>query len=184
MCTNGFFTVWRVISERLFFRSRRSTSVTLYSSSLHLLSSIRFDFYADLQAKLQSPAKVVPVFDRVKMQGEKGAVATVDMPQGVWLTDWLTVSALAASSSSVVVSPPGKMSLVPRRSPPQSEASWNSHEPSGKEKINKSSVSKALNIQCFQVVSWPFLVTWHCWTSSWKTRKPPPDSARQDQCFT
>ncbi|XP_008297579.1 uncharacterized protein LOC103370331 [Stegastes partitus] len=39
-----------------------------------------FDFSADLQAKLQSPAKVVPVFDKVQMQGEKGAVATVNLP--------------------------------------------------------------------------------------------------------
>ncbi|XP_034729405.1 uncharacterized protein si:dkey-256h2.1 [Etheostoma cragini] len=39
-----------------------------------------FDFYADLQTKLQSPAKVVSVFDKVQMQGEKGAVATVDLP--------------------------------------------------------------------------------------------------------
>ncbi|KAK9514300.1 hypothetical protein VZT92_027776 [Zoarces viviparus] len=39
-----------------------------------------FDFYAALQTKLQSPAKVVPVFDKVQMQGAKGAVATVDLP--------------------------------------------------------------------------------------------------------
>ncbi|XP_070691172.1 uncharacterized protein [Pempheris klunzingeri] len=42
-----------------------------------------FDFYADLQTKLQSPAKVVSVFDKVQMQGEKGAVATVDLPSGL-----------------------------------------------------------------------------------------------------
>lgn len=42
----------------------------------------RFDFYTDLQNKLQNPAKVVTVFDRVQMHGEKGAVATVDMPPG------------------------------------------------------------------------------------------------------
>lgn len=42
----------------------------------------RFDFYANLLTKLQNPAKVVPVFDKVKMHGEKGAVATVDMPPG------------------------------------------------------------------------------------------------------
>eukprot|EP00066_Takifugu_rubripes_P014169 XP_011603435.1 PREDICTED: uncharacterized protein LOC101063950 [Takifugu rubripes] len=42
-----------------------------------------FDFYTELQTKLQMPAKVVPVFDKVKMQGERGAVATVDMPQGL-----------------------------------------------------------------------------------------------------
>ncbi|TKS82579.1 hypothetical protein D9C73_016688 [Collichthys lucidus] len=42
-----------------------------------------FDFNADLLTKLQSSAKVVPVFDKVQMQGEKGAVATVDMPSGL-----------------------------------------------------------------------------------------------------
>lgn len=42
-----------------------------------------FDFYVDLQTKLQSPAKVVPVFDKVLMQGEKGAVATVTLPLGL-----------------------------------------------------------------------------------------------------
>nr|XP_046256436.1 uncharacterized protein si:dkey-256h2.1 isoform X2 [Scatophagus argus] len=42
-----------------------------------------FDFYADLQTKLQHPAKVVPVFDKVLMQGETGAVATVNMPSGL-----------------------------------------------------------------------------------------------------
>ncbi|KAF3692333.1 hypothetical protein EXN66_Car008009 [Channa argus] len=41
-----------------------------------------FDFYADLQLKLQNPAKVVPVFDTVQMQGDKGAVATVNLPPG------------------------------------------------------------------------------------------------------
>ncbi|XP_039886666.1 uncharacterized protein si:dkey-256h2.1 isoform X3 [Simochromis diagramma] len=38
-----------------------------------------FDFFADLQTKLQNPAKVVSVFDKVQMQGDKGAVATVDL---------------------------------------------------------------------------------------------------------
>ncbi|XP_070823210.1 uncharacterized protein [Chaetodon trifascialis] len=42
-----------------------------------------FDFYADLQSKIQNPAKVVSVFDKVNMQGEKGAVATVDLPLGL-----------------------------------------------------------------------------------------------------
>lgn len=41
-----------------------------------------FDFDADLQKKLQTPAKVVSVFEKVQMQGEKGAVATVDLPLG------------------------------------------------------------------------------------------------------
>lgn len=39
-----------------------------------------FDFYTSLQTKLHSPAKVVSVFDKVQMQGETGAVATVDLP--------------------------------------------------------------------------------------------------------
>uniref|UniRef100_A0A3Q3VQB7 Peptide-N-glycosidase F N-terminal domain-containing protein n=1 Tax=Mola mola TaxID=94237 RepID=A0A3Q3VQB7_MOLML len=42
-----------------------------------------FDFYTELQTKLQNPAKVVPVFDKVQMQGEEGAVATVNMPPGL-----------------------------------------------------------------------------------------------------
>lgn len=42
----------------------------------------RFEFSADLQLKLQSPAEVVGVFDEVRMQGDKGAVATVDLPAG------------------------------------------------------------------------------------------------------
>ncbi|XP_005751547.1 uncharacterized protein LOC102206249 [Pundamilia nyererei] len=48
-----------------------------------------FDFFADLQTKLQNPAKVVSVFDKVQMQGDKGAVATVDLSIGIgrWLTD-------------------------------------------------------------------------------------------------
>ncbi|XP_029360751.1 uncharacterized protein LOC115045283 [Echeneis naucrates] len=52
-----------------------------------------FDFYADLQTKLQSPAKVVPVFDKVQMQGEKGAVATVDLPSGLLDVDTLELDA-------------------------------------------------------------------------------------------
>lgn len=43
----------------------------------------RFDFYANLLIKLHDSAKVVQVFDKVKMHGEKGAVATVDMPEGI-----------------------------------------------------------------------------------------------------
>ncbi|TMS10643.1 hypothetical protein E3U43_019636 [Larimichthys crocea] len=42
-----------------------------------------FDFHADLLTKLQNAAKVVPVFDKVRMQGAKGAVATVAMPSGL-----------------------------------------------------------------------------------------------------
>lgn len=52
-----------------------------------------FEFYSDLQTKLQSPAKVVPVFDKVQMQGEKGAVATVDLPLDLWDFDTLELDA-------------------------------------------------------------------------------------------
>ncbi|XP_061574538.1 uncharacterized protein si:dkey-256h2.1 isoform X2 [Cololabis saira] len=52
-----------------------------------------FDFSADLQTKLQSPAKVVSVFDKVQMQGEKGAVATVDLPSDLWDFDTLELDA-------------------------------------------------------------------------------------------
>uniref|UniRef100_UPI0037E9351E uncharacterized protein n=1 Tax=Semicossyphus pulcher TaxID=241346 RepID=UPI0037E9351E len=59
-----------------------------------------FDFYADLQTKLQSPAKVVPVLDRVLMQGDKGAQATVNLPLG-----WLDYDKLELDAS---LSCPGK----------------------------------------------------------------------------
>ncbi|KAM6994372.1 uncharacterized protein LKV04_006787 [Tautogolabrus adspersus] len=52
-----------------------------------------FDFYADLQTKLQKPAKVISVFDKVLMQGEKGAVATVDLPLGLLDYDLLELDA-------------------------------------------------------------------------------------------
>ncbi|XP_061920137.1 uncharacterized protein si:dkey-256h2.1 [Entelurus aequoreus] len=39
-----------------------------------------FDFYSDLLMKLESPATVIPVFDKVQMQGDKGAVAVVNLP--------------------------------------------------------------------------------------------------------
>ncbi|KAM7421496.1 hypothetical protein PAMA_015575 [Pampus argenteus] len=42
-----------------------------------------FDFNMDLWTKLKSPARVVSVFDKVQMQGDKGAVATVDLPLGL-----------------------------------------------------------------------------------------------------
>ncbi|KAI3360763.1 hypothetical protein L3Q82_013002 [Scortum barcoo] len=63
-----------------------------------------FDFYADLQIKLKSPAKVVPVFEKVLMQGDKGAVATVDLPSG--LLDFNTLELDAALSC------PGKRDLT------------------------------------------------------------------------
>ncbi|XP_039972563.1 uncharacterized protein si:dkey-256h2.1 [Xiphias gladius] len=52
-----------------------------------------FDFYADLETRLQSPAEVVSVFDKVQMQGEKGAVATVDLPSGLLDFDTLELDA-------------------------------------------------------------------------------------------
>ena len=42
----------------------------------------RFDFSSDLHDKLQTPAEVVSVFDKVQMQGDKGAVAAVQLPPG------------------------------------------------------------------------------------------------------
>ncbi|XP_012731467.2 uncharacterized protein si:dkey-256h2.1 isoform X2 [Fundulus heteroclitus] len=52
-----------------------------------------FGFSANLQSKLQSPAKVTPVFDQVTMQGDKGAVATVDLPSDLWDFDTLELDA-------------------------------------------------------------------------------------------
>ncbi|XP_061677016.1 uncharacterized protein si:dkey-256h2.1 [Syngnathoides biaculeatus] len=52
-----------------------------------------FDFSAALQVKLDSPATVVPVFDKVQMQGDKGAVADVDMPPDLSTFDTLTLDA-------------------------------------------------------------------------------------------
>ncbi|XP_030605990.1 uncharacterized protein LOC115794558 [Archocentrus centrarchus] len=52
-----------------------------------------FDFFADLQTKLQNPAKVVSVFDKVQMQGEKGAVATVNLPLDLLDVDTLELDA-------------------------------------------------------------------------------------------
>ncbi|KAM4735367.1 uncharacterized protein FYW61_005887 isoform 2-T2 [Anableps anableps] len=48
-----------------------------------------FEFSAGLQSKLQSPATVIPVFDQVTMQGDKGAVATVELPSDLWDFDTL-----------------------------------------------------------------------------------------------
>ncbi|XP_018541098.1 uncharacterized protein si:dkey-256h2.1 [Lates calcarifer] len=52
-----------------------------------------FDFAADLHAKLKNPAKVVSVLDKVQMHGEKGAVATVDLPLGLLDFDSLELDA-------------------------------------------------------------------------------------------
>ncbi|XP_056158024.1 uncharacterized protein LOC130133585 [Lampris incognitus] len=42
-----------------------------------------FHFYHGLQTRLQTAAQVVCVFDKVLMQGDKGAVATVELPIGM-----------------------------------------------------------------------------------------------------
>ncbi|XP_071388895.1 uncharacterized protein [Centroberyx affinis] len=52
-----------------------------------------FEFYADLQTRLRSPAQVVSVFDKVQMQGDRGAVATVDLPLGLLDLDSLELDA-------------------------------------------------------------------------------------------
>ncbi|XP_062255672.1 uncharacterized protein si:dkey-256h2.1 [Platichthys flesus] len=41
-----------------------------------------FDFSSDLQDKLKTPSEVVSVFNKVQMQGDKGAVASVELPPG------------------------------------------------------------------------------------------------------
>ncbi|XP_054637343.1 uncharacterized protein si:dkey-256h2.1 isoform X2 [Dunckerocampus dactyliophorus] len=52
-----------------------------------------FDFYADLQLKLDLPATVIPVFDKVQMQGDKGAVAVVNLPPDLSGFDTLLLDA-------------------------------------------------------------------------------------------
>ncbi|XP_032415423.1 uncharacterized protein LOC116717881 isoform X1 [Xiphophorus hellerii] len=52
-----------------------------------------FEFAAGLRNKIQSPAKIIPVFDQVTMQGDKGAVATVELPADVWDFDALELDA-------------------------------------------------------------------------------------------
>lgn len=48
-----------------------------------------FDFHTRLLSTLQRPATVLSVFDKVQMQGEKGAQTTVHMPPEVWSSDRL-----------------------------------------------------------------------------------------------
>lgn len=57
---------------------------------LFAVSVSRFEFSANLQLKLQSPAKVICVFDEVTMQGDDGAVATVDLPSGDFISAYQT----------------------------------------------------------------------------------------------
>ncbi|XP_017284069.1 uncharacterized protein si:dkey-256h2.1 isoform X2 [Kryptolebias marmoratus] len=52
-----------------------------------------FEFSAGLQLKLQSPAEVVCVFDEVRMQGDRGAVAAVTLPSEWWNFDTLELDA-------------------------------------------------------------------------------------------
>ncbi|KAL4646857.1 hypothetical protein GN956_G9578 [Arapaima gigas] len=59
-----------------------------------------FDFSAQLQRRLTVPAQVLTVFENVVMQGDPGAVATVDLPLGVTDFDVLQLE--------VALSCPGK----------------------------------------------------------------------------
>ncbi|XP_053743666.1 uncharacterized protein si:dkey-256h2.1 [Synchiropus splendidus] len=52
-----------------------------------------FEFYSDLRARLDAPAVVVPVFDRVRMQGDAGAVASVRLPPDLQGFDGLELDA-------------------------------------------------------------------------------------------
>ncbi|KAJ0066633.1 hypothetical protein NL108_016476, partial [Boleophthalmus pectinirostris] len=57
-----------------------------------------FDFRTSLLSKLQTPATVLSVFDKVQMQGESGAQATLQLPSGVWDSLELDVSLSCPSS--------------------------------------------------------------------------------------
>ncbi|KAK7886532.1 hypothetical protein WMY93_026153 [Mugilogobius chulae] len=57
-----------------------------------------FDFRTSLLTKLQSPATVLSVFDKVHMQGDAGAQTTVQLPSGDWDTLELDVSLSCPSS--------------------------------------------------------------------------------------
>uniref|UniRef100_W5LR72 Si:dkey-256h2.1 n=1 Tax=Astyanax mexicanus TaxID=7994 RepID=W5LR72_ASTMX len=52
-----------------------------------------FDFYTGLLEQAKKPADVVPVFDRVLMQGEAGAQAVVDLPPDLLRYDVLELDA-------------------------------------------------------------------------------------------
>ncbi|XP_063054306.1 uncharacterized protein si:dkey-256h2.1 [Engraulis encrasicolus] len=52
-----------------------------------------FEYQEVLRGRLERPATVVPVFDHLQMQGEKGAQATVDLPPGVMDYDVLELDA-------------------------------------------------------------------------------------------
>ncbi|XP_006791947.1 uncharacterized protein si:dkey-256h2.1 [Neolamprologus brichardi] len=70
------------------------------SNSLYFGFVSRFDFFADLQTKLQNPAKVVSVFDKVQMQGDKGAVATVDLSIGKFIKTTVELYAVITGHGS------------------------------------------------------------------------------------
>ncbi|KAI9999847.1 hypothetical protein NQD34_011690 [Periophthalmus magnuspinnatus] len=57
-----------------------------------------FDFRTSLLSKLQNPATVLSVFDKVQMQGKSGAQATLQLPSGVWDRLELDVSLSCPSS--------------------------------------------------------------------------------------
>lgn len=54
----------------------------------------RYDFQESLRGHLEKPATVVSVFDHVQMQGEHGAEATVDLPEGLFLCTLASLSSL------------------------------------------------------------------------------------------
>ncbi|XP_041648683.1 uncharacterized protein si:dkey-256h2.1 isoform X2 [Cheilinus undulatus] len=84
---SGFFSIdpWGSLAEMGWF---------LYPSFSFINWQAQwFDFYAELQTKLQRPAKIIPIFDRELMQGEKGAVATVDLPLDMLEYDLLELDA-------------------------------------------------------------------------------------------
>lgn len=84
---SGFFSIdpWGSLAEMGWF---------LYPSFSFINWQAQwFDFYVELQTKLQRPAKIIPIFDRELMQGEKGAVATVDLPLDMLEYDLLELDA-------------------------------------------------------------------------------------------
>ncbi|XP_062841754.1 uncharacterized protein si:dkey-256h2.1 [Trichomycterus rosablanca] len=52
-----------------------------------------FNFHEDLLERVNAPATVVPVLDNVKMQGEAGAQAVVEIPSELFMYDVLEVDA-------------------------------------------------------------------------------------------
>lgn len=78
--------VYNCVKTIIIYRKRQSCKCKVLKRGLHITSwPCRFDYQEGLRGHLERPATVVPVFDRVQMQGEHGAQATVDLPAGVSL---------------------------------------------------------------------------------------------------